>query len=218
MRSPCCLPFASGPEVPPVFSRRGIDLARMRDAMARGRFNERLTVWNFPLDVTTKTATVKHKVHSLGGRWVKWIAMRGIVTASNVRLQGDELSQLKLRVQLNGQDDLIMCEGQVGAVALGRQNTVSFASLFGTESGPALGFPRGDSNDCPPYVFASPPKLRTSDILTLTVTSVVNRGEGTPNLQAQLAATFIDADLYDELYLADTLGLGFNPYGPGGQP
>lgn len=214
------LPAVLGPEVPPRFSARGITLARERNAIARGRFNERVQVWNFD-ELTSqnrRTQTIKTRVHSLGGRWVKLVSMRGILTGSTVRLSGNELGGLKLRVQLNGAEDLITGDPTPapGFSSLqGMANTASFAMLFGT-LGDDGSF---DGEDCPPYVFAAPQRLRTGDTLALTVTSVLNEGEGTPTLACQLVGTFIDADLYDMLYDAPVIdALGFDPWSSEGQP
>jgi hypothetical protein len=194
-------------------------LARARNAIARGRFNERVQSWTF--DALTsqngRTQTLKHKVHSLGGRFVKLVTLRGVLTGSSAQIRGVELAGLRLRVQLNGAEDLITndSDSPTGAPPYGFRQVASFATLFGTQD--ELGSYNGE--DCPPFVFASPPRLRTGDTLALTVTSVLNEGEGTPTLRCQVVGTFIDADLYDLLYLDPVLSEGpFNPWSPWDQP
>lgn len=188
-------------------------LARQRGDASRGRFSERLTVYNFDLRSSSRQQQIVHKVQSMGGAFVRVVSMRGTVAFSTQsEFLGVEMAALRLRVQLNGQQDLVTADGQ----PIDSHNGVSFAMLF---AGDQQNFAdAGAQQDAPPFYFIVPPKLRVSDNLALTVTSVINIGEGTPELTCQLVLTLMDNDLYEDLYMRT--GPAWNPAAVrnGGQP
>lgn len=189
-------PIGDAAPPPPVpGTPRDRSLRQWRDDQMRGRWNQRLRVFLFDqLTAPSRTQTQTVKVNSIGGRYVRLVAMRGTLAASSASLQGDELSHLRLRILLNGSSDLIARERDNFLPPEGNGQTVAFASLFGGDAEDPNG------TDAPMYWFAAPPRLLTSDALSITVTSTVNRGEGTPTLAASLALMFVDADLYESLY------------------
>lgn len=170
-------------------SRRGRELAKQRADAHEGRFNERIVPFIFPAIGAGQPnpATVKHSVRSLGGRFTRVLAMRGnLVYSTSNQLHGIEMANLRLRLQLNGQQDW------VGGAP---DNAVSFAMLFSGE----IQAHQEEANDRW-FWFASPPALRAGDVLTATITNTVNLGEGTPALTPELNLLVMDCDLYDALY------------------
>ncbi len=70
------------------------------------------------------------------------------------------------------------------------RNDTSFAMLFSDESSPW-------------YWFASPPRMRTGDLLNVTLRNAFSPGEGTPVITPEFAVRFIDDALWELLYAAD---------------
>lgn len=164
-----------GPQVPRPSSRRGRWLASQRADQARGLFSERVEDFKFhPIPALTVGTTnpVAYTVPSLGGRYIRCLAMRG---TSDEGL-GFELEHLRLRVLLNGQNDLIVSP----------DNTATFAVLF------------ADPNS-PWFWFLSPPVFRAGDRLNLTVTN----DDTVATLSPEVGLWLMDDTLWQELYTRD---------------
>ena len=167
------------PQVPRPRTTRGRWLARQRADDARGRFSERFLQFNFPAIPPASAAQLRQTVTSQGARHVRCLKFRG-TTTSDQAFSGLEPGLLSLRLQLNGDNDL------VGGNA---NNFASFASLF-------------DEITTPWFTFLSPPLLRTGDILTATCLNA-NTGEGAPTLTPEVGLILMDDDLWQELYTRD---------------
>jgi hypothetical protein len=168
------------PQVPRPQVTRGRWLARERADDAQGRFSERVFQFVFPPIPANTTATLVQPMTSMGGRFVRCLAIRGS-TGSNRAPTPLDQAFLLLRLQLNGENDWIGGNGS---------NFASFASLF-------------DNRVSPWFRFLSPPLLRTGDLLTATVKNTEPTGEVAPLLQPQVGLRIIDDDLWQELYTRD---------------
>jgi hypothetical protein len=177
------MPFP--PQVPRPASRRGRDVAAQRIDGAAGRFNERILV--LPRMVTPPLVTQSQNVLSLGGRFVRVLGMRGTLVDSTQVLQGVELANLRVRVLLNAESDLIT----------GDTNFSSFGTLFGDPESPW-------------YWFAAPARLRSGDKLAVTVNSTLALGEGTPIQTVEFAFLVQDDDVYQELYARELESLEYD--------
>lgn len=174
------------PAVPRRNSVRGAWLASQRIDQARGLFFERTLVLPFAAIADGDTASTVQPltVTSLGGRFQRMVAMRGALTFSDTfPLTGLELANLRLRVQLNGEDDLIGTEAT---------NDASFAALFSDRSAPW-------------FWFLSPARIRTGDTLRLAVTNTIGTGA---TLGVELSFRFIDDDTWLALYRRDARAEG----------
>lgn len=157
-------------------------LARQRADEAAGIFTER--VQDFPFAAINPGFSanpgvqpfVPFNVQSMGGRYVRCLAIRGVASSGDA-LTGLELAALRLRLQLNGQNDWIGGNDT---------NDASFAALF-------------DDETAPWFWFLSPPLMRAGNQLTLTVTNTSEDLVLTP----EVALRFIDDDLWQELYTRD---------------
>jgi hypothetical protein len=168
------------PQVPRPHSRRGRWLARQRADDAVGRFSERTTVYRFdPIDAGA-SAELTVDVTSMGGRYVRLLAMRGVVAISSEAPSPFDLRALSIRVQLNGQADMITGD---------EVNSCSMAVLFAQKRAPWLW-------------FASPPLMRAGDLLKITATNGY-AGEGAPTLTPELCFRVIDDELWQELFTRD---------------
>jgi hypothetical protein len=168
------------PEVPRRNSRRGRWLASQRADNARGLFSERLEDFKFaPIAPGTTGSTVPeaYTVPSLGGRYIRMLAMRGTTGSNFATPNGFELENLALRVLLNGQNDLIV--GPDG-------NATSFAMLFGDPQSPF-------------FWFVSPPVFRAGDRLNLTVAN----SDTVSRLSPEVGLWLMDDTLWQELYTRD---------------
>lgn len=169
----------ASPRVPRPGSRRGEIIATQRADDARGRFRDR--TFNFSLGLVPPGATVTETfpVPSLGGSHVRLVALRGVLTGTTGPfLVGLEMAQLFLRLALNGQSDFV-------ADGIG-DNVASFAMLF------------DDPND-PWFWFHAPARLRTGDLIGVSVTNVLS-GEGAPSLGADVSLRLLDDETWTELY------------------
>ena len=167
------------PQVPRPGTTRGRWLARERADDSRGRFHERFLQFNFAPIAPPGFQSIVQPVTSQGARHVRCLKFRG-TTTSNQAFTGLEPGLLALRLQINGDNDL------VGGNA---NNFASFASLF-------------DEITTPWFTFVSPPLLRTGDLLTATVANL-NAGEGAPTLTPEVSLVLMDDDLWQELYTRD---------------
>jgi hypothetical protein len=168
------------PEVPRRVSRRGRWLASQRADQARGIYSERIESPRFnPIapGATGGTTPEAFSVPSMGGRYIRCLAMRGTVTSSFRTPNGFELENLALRILLNGQNDLIV--GPDG-------NATSFAMLF-------------SDPESPWYRFLSPPVFRAGDRLNITVTN----SDSVSTLTPQVGLLLMDDTLWQELYTRD---------------
>jgi hypothetical protein len=157
-------------------------LARQRADGAAGLFTERFQDFPFVPIAPGDSANpgvlpfVPFTVTSQGGRYLRCLAIRG-VTNSDSDFTGLELAALRLRLQLNGQNDFI---------GGNETNDASFAALF-------------DDETAPWFWFLSPPLLRAGDQLTLTVHNTSTEATLTP----EVAIRLMDDDLWQELYSRD---------------
>lgn len=154
-------------------------LARQRADEAAGIFTERFQDFPFPAigpGLFAQPALSPFSVKSMGGRYVRCLAIRG-VTSSEDAATGQELASLRLRLQLNGQNDWI---------GGNETNFASFAALF-------------DDDTAPWFWFLSPPLLRSGDDLTLTVQNTSADLTLTPEVTLRM----IDDELWQELYTRD---------------
>lgn len=170
------------PEVPRPRTRRGRWLARQRIDQAQGLFSERSLQFNFGPIEPGATAQLVLTVTSQGGRFVRCIAMRGTTSSDVTPTTGLELASLELRLQLNGDNDL---------VGGNDTNAAALASLF-------------DDASSPWFWWFSPPLLRAGDLLTATITNT-NGEEGAPTLTPELGLRLIDDELWQELYTREWL-------------
>ena len=168
------------PQVPRPHTTRGRWLARQRANDGHGRFSERLLQFNFPTLAPTTGAQLVQTVTSQGGRFLRLLAMRGTVASDVTPATGLEPSQVLLRVQLNGDNDLF---------GGNEDNAGTLASLF-------------DDMTSPWFWFLSPPLLRSGDLITMTVANTTS-GEGAPDLTPEIAFRLIDDELWQELYTRD---------------
>jgi hypothetical protein len=183
-------PYPESPRVPRPWSRRGQDVASQRIDDAAGRFNERFLVMDFP--ATPPAQTLQQAIMSLGGPFVRILGIRGTLLESTVTPLGVELANLRIRVQLNGENDLIT-GGDPGPGS----GFSSFATLFGDPASPW-------------YWFAAPPRVRAGDTLTVTVFSQLFIGEGTPFLRTEFGVCVQDDDVYQELYARELESLEYD--------
>lgn len=188
-------------QVPRPGTTRGRWLARQRIDDAAGRFNERVFVFTFPPIDPGAFSIIEQSVTSLGGRFVRCVSWRANIDR---RFQGSgmEMANMSLRVQLNGQADLI---------GGNTNNFATLANLFQsfTDTGPPLTL-----TNSPWFQWLSPPVFRAGDLLRL---SLVNTfvGEGAAAIGAQVAWRLIDDDLWQELWNRDARArLNASPGGP----
>lgn len=178
------------PTVPRPNTVRGRWLARQRIDDSEGRFNERVMVFTFAPLAPGTSAQIIESVTSLGGRFVRCTAWRANIDR---RFQGNgmEMASMALRVQLNGQNDLIGGNGN---------NFATLATLFQsfTKKGPPVTLTKA-----PWFSWLSPPVFRAGDLLTLTLANTFV-GEGAVNIGAQVSFRLIDDDLWQELWNRDT--------------
>lgn len=175
------------PQVPTPLSRRGRMLARQRIDDAIGRFGERIQ--DFPFDPIAPATTVDapqspFTVTSLGGRFVRCTALKG-VTASSAAFNGTELAALRLRIELNGQSSFIGGNGT---------NFASFAALFASQRAPW-------------FWFLSPALFRAGDKLRITVANTDAARTLTPEVSLRLIDDTLWQELYSRDWLAETGGL-----------
>ena len=181
---------SGAPAVPVPDSRRGRELAVEYADDERGRFTERVFVCPpfsplTPGGPTVATATQMQTVKVTSNRtsFVRLVAMRGVLFNSDVLpLTGLELAQLKLRVQINGEEDF----STSGDSSL----PTSFAILFADV-------------DAPWFWWACPPRLRSSDNIEVTVTNFAPAVEGAPTLTPEVAFRLVDDEWWRALYGGD---------------
>ena len=194
--------MSGAPVVPVPGSRRGRELAIQYADDERGRFTERIFEFpQFPAltagGFTAATATSAQTIQVTSNRtsFVRLVAVRGILQLSTAALDGTELAQLMLRLQINGEEDLTT-SGQTS-------NPSSFAMLFSNPSAPWLW-------------MACPPRLRVGDIVQATVTNIAPAGEGSPSYTPEIACRLVDDDWWRALYGGDYDDPPDDNYGPQG--
>lgn len=169
------------PVVPRPGSRRGRMVARQRADDSQGRFNERVLQFNFGAVAPATTKTLIETITSQGGRFVRCVAMRGTLGTSRLLpATGLELAQAPMRVQINGQQELVT--GNVGSV-------VTMATLFDDITSPWLW-------------WLAPILLRTGDRFAITVGNTTS-GETAPTFFPEIGLRIMDEDLWQELYSRD---------------
>lgn len=177
------------PTVPRPDTVRGRWLARQRIDDAAGRFNERLFVFTFPPINPGDAAVIEQDITSLGGRFVRCTAWRANIDRRFAG-SGMEMANVSMRVQLNGQADLI------GGNAT---NFATLATLFAsfTDTGPPVTL-----TNTPWFQWLSPPVFRAGDLLRV---SLVNTfvGEGSAAIGAQISWRLMDDELWQELWNRD---------------
>jgi hypothetical protein len=196
------LQFRPGPmQVPRPGTTRGRWLARQRIDDAAGRFNERVFAFTFaPIDPGA-FAMIEQSVTSLGGRFVRCTSCRANVDR-HFAGTGMEMANMALRVQLNGQADLIGGNGNGFA---------TLATLFSSFS--SAGPPVTLTNS-PWLQWLSPPVFRAGDLLRLTLVNTF-LGEGSTAIGAQISFRLIDDELWQELWNRDARApLYASPGGP----
>lgn len=161
--------------------RRARARARQNRDTSRGHFFDRIFELPFGTIPGGGTQTVVQPFTSMGGRHVRVVAMRGSFR-QNSAVAGIELANIRLRLVLNGQSDFAGGD---------EDNATSFAMLFADQ-------------DDPWYWYASPPRMRTGDLLAATVTYKPS-GEGVPSIIPELALRIMDDALWERLYVADAL-------------
>lgn len=182
---------SGAPAVPVPGSRRGQEIQIQYADDERGRFTERLFIFpQFaalqPGGPTALNSSDTQQVQITSNRtsFVRLVAMRGVLQFSSVLpLTGLEEASLLLRLQINGEEDLITSGNQVN-------NGLSFASLFSADTAPW-------------FWMAAPPRLRTSDILQATITNISVAGEGSPVLTPELSLRIVDDEWWRALYGGD---------------
>ncbi len=177
---------SGAPAVPRPGSRRAREIALQYADDERGRFTER--IFEFPTfatllpggDAVTGAQDFQQvEITSNRTSFVRLVAIRGVlVSTSQLPLTGLELAQLKLRLQINGEEDLTT-GGQVSLPS-------SFAILFANTSAPW-------------FWFACPPRLRVGDLVQCVVTNQAN-GETGPDLQPEVALRIVDDEWWRALY------------------
>jgi len=196
-----CDPFRTGlgfvPGAPVPATSRAALLARQR-AEEGAHFKER--VLEFPAFTTISpgapSSTVRTAVPSNGGRFVRLVAMRGVIQSTNTPpVTGLEPAGVLLRLVLNGTDDLIRSE-------LGGSNSASFDMLFSHTNGVYIIPAQLDATltSDPWFWFAAPPRLRAGDLLQATVSNIATF-EGGPSLLPELALRIVDAAWWERFYL-----------------
>jgi len=175
--------------VPRPGTTRGRWLTRQRIDDAAGRFNERVFVFTFdPID-PGDFVMIEQSVTSLGGRFVRCTAWRANVDRRFAG-SGLDMAHMALRVQINGQADLIGGNGNGFA---------TLATLFSsfTKAGPPVTY-----GNAPWFQWLSPPVFRAGDLLRLTLVNTFV-GEGAAATGAQISFRLIDDDLWQELWNRD---------------
>jgi hypothetical protein len=172
-------PGSYAPVVPRPQTTRGRWLARQRADDAAGRFSERVLIFDFAPIAAGDSAQLVQTITSQGGRFMRCVAMRG-TTSSDADPTGIDLALLAMRVQLNGDNDLVSNENG---------NVATLATFFDDESTPW-------------FWFLSPPLLRAGDRFTITITNL-GSGEGAPALTPSIGFRMIDDELWQELYTRD---------------
>lgn len=169
------------PVVPRTGTRRGRQLARQRADDARGRFNERVLQFAFDSINPTRSETLIQTVTSQGSRYVRCTAMRGTISLDRTVPSLDLiLAQTRIRVQLNGQQDLVSGNDS---------NSVSMAALFDDITSPWLW-------------WLSPILLRAGDRIAITVANTTS-SEGSPVIFPEIGLRLIDDHLWQSLYTRD---------------
>jgi hypothetical protein len=157
--------------------KRARDETRLRYALARVRFFERLFV--FPQFAALSAATPQDSqsidIKSNGDSFVRLVAMRGCMT-SNAPLTGQELAQLFLTLSIDGLEDFTT-SGQ-------RQNPASFEIMFSESAAPWMW-------------LAAPPLLRVGETISATIRTTVS---GEVALTPQFAVRLVDDNVWCELY------------------
>lgn len=164
------------------FERR-LARAIQRFDTAQGHFAERIFDLQFDSIDGGEQDQIVQPFTSLGGRFVRLVAMRGAASTNRgVAVTDLDLAHLKLRLQLNAQSDFIGGNST---------NQTSFAFLFTDEPAPW-------------YWLYSPPRIRTGDLLTATVDNSYPFDRENPrSLIPELALRLIDDDLWTALYAGD---------------
>lgn len=156
-------------------------LAKQRADDGRGRFNERVLQFNFGAINPASVETLTETVTSQGGRFVRAVAMRGTLSTNKLLpATGLELAQAQMRVQLNGQQDLVSGNDA---------NSVSMGTLFDDITSPWLW-------------WLSPMLLRAGDRIAITIGNTTS-GETAPIFFPEIGLRIMDDDLWQELYTRD---------------
>lgn len=164
-----------------------------------GHFVERIhTIGPFPPIAPGASAVANTQILSLGGRFVRIVAMRGVLANSTVLpLSLLEPASLFMRMVLNGADDLVVAQ-------IGGGNFASFDAFFSHSFAqpfaPTFVGTPNLQND-PWMWFAAPPRLRAGDRLQVTIQNRATAGEGVPTLTPELALRYVDAMWWERFYL-----------------
>jgi hypothetical protein len=186
------LPNGSGaPGLPAPGSKRAAMLARQYRDDARGRFTERDFVFtDSGVLAPAASSASPQSVQIVSNRtsFVRLVAIRGSITfaaavgAPAVLLYNQNIDEanLRLRLQINGEEDMITTGSGDGFA--------SYADLFTVSA--------------PWYWFAAPPRLRISDQLQASWDNTYGTG-GVPalkNLAGSLTARIVDDAWWRALY------------------
>jgi hypothetical protein len=181
---------SGAPAVPVPTSSRGRELAVQYADDERGRFTERVFVCppfsplapggpTVPAAVQMQTVKITSNRTSFG----RLVAMRGVLFNSDtLPLSGLELAFLKIRVQINGEEDF--------STSGDASNPASFSMLFANV-------------DAPWFWWACPPRVRTGDNIEVTVTNFSPTGDDAPTLTPEVAFRIVDEVWWRALYGGD---------------
>jgi len=183
------LPFGSGaPGLPSPGTKRAAELARQWRDDARGRFTERLFVFPDSGLVAPNTQTENSQgvpIVSNRTSFVRLVAIKGSILSSisegaNVYEAGVDEANMRLRLQINGEEDLVTT-GQGSGFA-------PYSDLF--------------QPTAPWLWFAAPPRLRVNDVLLANWENTYGTADSpiTKNLCATLTARICDDRWWQALY------------------
>jgi len=179
---------ASGaPDVPRPGSRRGKMLEIQVGDDERGRFTERVFVFDdfTPIDPGGAVNAIQQTVPIVSNRtsFVRLVAHRGVLTNSSILpLSGLEEANLLLKLSINGEEDAFT-NGKSAAAD-------DFATLY--------------TPIAPWFWYAAPPRLRVGDELTALIQNNFVAEEGQPVLAARLSLRIVDDQWWRAMYAHDS--------------
>jgi hypothetical protein len=146
----------------------------------RGRFTERVFVFPPFAGVVPGGDGQQSTIEVTSNRTglMRLVALRGVILSATDPTPYDA-ANLKLRLQINGTEDFTTSGQQV--------NPVSFAILFANTAAPW-------------WWYACPPRIKSGDMLQVTITNTLPGGEGANIMVPEVALRLVDDEYWQAYY------------------